>query len=205
MAEPIIWREPESFAAGDTLVFRRYFADFQADAGWSLEYVISGAVTPISFISAADGTVHVITVAAADTAGWLPGSYTLAGYAVNGAERHQIYEGPLTILPNLPQQAGDVDTRTFAEKMVAKYEALLLQIADSNLTQSHVGETRFSYEAQEKIRTEHGYWTQVRSQEVAMARAREGRPTGRKIKPVMHVMSPGPAIGQQFVGGYKGW
>ena len=199
------WREPEEIAAGDTLTFNRRLSDYPATDGWSLLYVLRGGAQDIEFTSTADLDTHSITVPAATTAAWLPADYILAGYAVNADQRFQVYEGPLTVAPNLPA-APEQNVKTFAQQMVENLEAVMLGKAGGDLLESRIGETQFRYLSPEQLRVEHGYWVTVRNHELAMIRAASGRPTGRKIRPLFRVQSQQPSVGMFGKGtGYLGW
>lgn len=188
-------REPEEFCAGDTLAFTRTLPDYPAP-DWTVTYELVGNNAPrIEFVSTASNLDHSITVDAATTAAWLPGTYLLVGYASNGTERHRIYYGQLRVYPNQEAAAGNEDARTFAQKMVDMLEGLLL--SKGGLLESRVGDSLFRYESLEQVRTEHGYWLGVRRQEIAKQRAKEHRPTGNKIRPRMNIA----AAGQVFGGG----
>lgn len=200
-------REPDELAQGDTLAFTKSLGDYPASAGWSLVYEMRGQGQDIEFSSTASGDDHVLGVAAVATAQWLPGGYVLAGYAVNTTgERHQIYEAPFVVGQNLQGAPGEIEVKTFAQKMIEQIETAMLAKAGDDLAASQVGDSRFQLLTPEQLRTEHGYWKQVRANEVALQRAKEGKPTGMKIKPRVNVMSTGPLIGMQiWRGGYGGW
>lgn len=191
----LLCREPLEFAAGDTLSFERAFSSYPASQGWVLDYEMRGTGNasgqPISFQSVADGDDHAVIVPAATTAGWLAGSYTLAGYAVNNSssQRHQIYEGQLSVKTNL-QTAGGSDVQpTFAQQMVQMLESIL--IGKNDLTESRIGETIFRYESIIAVRQEHGYWKSVRRNEIAIERAKAGLPAGNITRPVINITSLG--------------
>lgn len=188
------WREPAEFAAGDSLIFERCLSDYPAPV-WSIDYEMRGGAQAINWTTVADGSNHFTNIAKATTAAWLPGDYTLAGYVGNGTERHQIYQGPCTILPNVPLEAGNEPQQTFAQTMLANLEAVMLGKAGADLLESRIGETQFKYMSQADLRTEHGYWSMVRKNEIAKENARMGRPTGNNIRPVMRVKQGSFTVG----------
>lgn len=192
-----LWREPQEFAAGDTLSFSRSLDDFRASQGWSLKYDMRGGSQPIEFISTATNDDHKILVLPAVTATWLPGDYTLAGEAINSGtgETHQIYLGYITITPNLSAMAGNAPAQTFAQQMLAQIEEVLLAKASGDLLESQVGDSRFKFLSMEELRTEHGYWKSVRANEIAIQNAKMGRPTGNKIRPRMNITGYAPQLG----------
>lgn len=201
------WQEPLKLTQGDTLTFQRFLSDYQPPA-WQLTYEIRGGSQVIEFLSTPSGNNHLIMVPAATTAGWLPGDYVMAGYAINSGtgERVQFYYNALPIYSNLAGSPGNLPTQTFAQKMLATIETVLLAKATGDLISSAVGDTRFQYLTMEELRTEHGYWKQVRANEVAKLNAKMGRPTGYKIRPRTNVTAPGPSVGMfPPFSGYYGW
>lgn len=193
MSQVIACREPQEFAAGDTLSFRRRLAKFPPTDGWSLKYEMRGGAQPIEFVSTADTTPdsHLVNVAASVTSLWLPAEYNLAGYAINGGERHQIYFAPLLVSEDLSAAPGDEDQRTFAQKMVEQLEATMLAKAGDDLARSAQGDTGFWYLTPEQLERSHAYWTRVRRNETAKENAKNGRATGYRTRPLFRVVPSG--------------
>lgn len=196
MALPTLWREPQEFAQGDTLSFSRKLCNFPATDGWSLTYELRGGSQPIEFTSTATNQDHTILVDAATTATWLPGDYTMAGYAIKATERHQFYLATIVITPNFPQVLGNAPEKTFAQKMIEQLEEAMLSKASGDLKSSAVGDTRFEFWTMEEMRSEHGYWSQVRKNEIAIQNAKMGRPTGNKIQARFNVTGWGGNLGR---------
>jgi hypothetical protein len=195
------WREPITVAAGDTVSFTRKLYEYPASQGWNLDYEIRGGAEPISFQSTPNGDLHVIYLAPAVTALWLPGQSYMAGYASNGTDRERIYCGELTIAPNLEGARGDLPIKTFAQRMVEKLERVMEGTADSTLLESRIGETQFKFLTPQQLTWWHGYWKGQRRQEIAKERAQNGLPTGNKIRPVARVCFSGGGLG---VGQFRG-
>lgn len=188
-----ITREPIELCSGDTLSFTRTLSNYLPSAGWSLKYELRGGNQVIEFVSTASGSSHLISVPAIDTANWISGEYVLFGYAINGAQRNQIYEGSVTINLDAPASLGNVPVKTFAQKMVEALEAQLLVVTAGGvgLKSSRIGETMFEYQTYEELNRMHGYWVGVRANEIKRERAKMGLPTGNKIRPVMRVTNTG--------------
>lgn len=95
---------PESFEAGTTQTYRRNFADYPADAGWTLKLHLAGASVR-TITAVADGTDFVMTIAAGDTAGaFAAGVYKWGERVSNVAgEVYQIAAGVVTVEPNLAE------------------------------------------------------------------------------------------------------
>lgn len=195
------WKEPSQITQGDTVKFKKKLTDYPATDGWSLLYAIRGNGQEISFTSTADVDTHVISVDESVTALWLPAEYELQGFAVKTDEQHQIYEGSLTISANLATAPADLDTRTHAQKMLASIEAELEKCAKNILLSTTVeGTTVLRERRMELLRVRQSY-LQERRGEIAVENARNGKPTGRKIKTVLSITPPGSIAGSQFGAG----
>ncbi len=193
MSLVVACREPQEFAAGDTLSFRRTLGLYSPTDGWSLKYEMRGGAQPIEFESTADNGSHLVNVLPAVTSGWLPAEYNLSGYAVHApdGERHQIYFAPIVVLEDQVAAPGDEDQRTFAQKMVEQLEATMLAKAGDDLARSAAGDTGFWFLTPEQLRAEHAYWTLVRRNEIKKQRAKSGRPTGNVTRPFFNVAPSG--------------
>jgi hypothetical protein len=107
--------EPLSVRSGDSVSWTRDEATYTPAAGWTLNYRLipaSGAAIDVATTGA--GSTFTVSLAAATTAAWAAGSYTLAGMASKGAERVTVFTGTLSVLPNLATAAA-FDPRTAAE------------------------------------------------------------------------------------------
>lgn len=195
------WKEPSQITQGDTVKFKKKLTDYPATKGWSLVYAIRGNGQDISFTSTTDVDTHVIEVDESVTQDWLPADYLMQGFAVKSDERNQIYEGSLTILPNLQTASPDKDTRTHAQKMLASIEAELEKCAKNILLSTTVeGTTVLRERRMELLRLRQSY-LQERRGEIAAENARNGKPTGRKIKTVLSITPPGSIAGSEFGAG----
>lgn len=93
-------QEPDSFIAGDTVKWKISLSDYKASAGWVLKYALRGAGT-INLTATQSGDDHLITIAAATSAGYTAGSYEWMAYVEKDEERTTLYSGYTTIKPNL--------------------------------------------------------------------------------------------------------
>jgi hypothetical protein len=117
--------EPTSVTAGDTLTWRRSLPDYPASAGWVLSYALANADGLITITATADGDDHLVSVAAATSAGYLPGEYAWQSYVTKSADRYMVDRGALTILPNLATQGAGFDLRTPTKVALDKIDAWL--------------------------------------------------------------------------------
>jgi len=72
--------EPTSIIAGDTLSWQISLSDYPATSGWTLKYKAVCAAGYFAITSTASGADHVVSVAKATTAAYIPGIYTLTRY-----------------------------------------------------------------------------------------------------------------------------
>lgn len=188
-------REPELFASGDSLVFQRYLPGYRPADGWSLHYTVTapdGALLA-AVSSTANGDWHVVEednfLATVDAAYPFPVAAVLAGYAINGDARHQIYYGQLTLTPNLGDGTDDTaaagePVKTEAQQMLETLRAALLDAYKVVYQEVNLSGSKVVWANITKLREELAYWKEVRRNEVAMERARAGRPTGMQSVPV---------------------
>jgi hypothetical protein len=200
-------REPDYINAGDSVMFERSLPAYPASQGWALHYTIIGLGAQVSFVSTADGDSHAILVPAATTALWLPADGAiLAGEVVNAntGEAHQIYYLSCPVRPNLQNAPPDQPALTFIQKVILALEELYLQKSTDDLLVAQVGDSRFQYESKSEVFDALCKARAHRRVEVAKQRARMGKPSARRILPVLSITPPGPLFGQQWPGGYIG-
>lgn len=204
-------REPLELSSGDSIVFTRIFSLFRASLGWSLIYEVQGlGGAGFSFTSTANVDSHSISVSSTTTSLWPAGEALLVGYAVNptliaGGERTTIYRGALTIRPNFAAATDNPPpVQTFAQQMLAALEIQLLALAKLAMVETRSQDALFRFTQIETLRAEHGYWSQVRQQEIAKERAKAGLPTGNMILPRMNILFSGQPAGRNLYNGYYG-
>lgn len=117
--------EPAAFTVGDTLQFRKSFADYKASEGWALSYQLRNAAAAIS-INASTYNVHdfEVLVAASATASYTAGTYAWAAYVTKASERHEVGRGTMVLQPNLAA-AGAADRRSHVKKVLDAIEAVV--------------------------------------------------------------------------------
>jgi hypothetical protein len=104
-----------SHVAGDTLAYSVSLADYPAST-WVLHYRLTprfnGAA--VTFDATASGDTHAVSVAAATTAGWVPGDYAVGAWVTSGTERYTVdsESGQITVKPNPATLTVGTDTRS---------------------------------------------------------------------------------------------
>lgn len=196
------WREPSELTQGDTIGFTRRLPLYPATDGWSLLYALRGNGQDIEFVSSPDSSDHAVEVASSITELWLPAEYQLEGWATKtDGTRKQIYLGSLLIRPDLATAAPDIDVRTHAQKMLQSIEEQLELCAKNILLDTTVEGTRVLREKRLELLQMRQKYIQERRGEVARENAKNGKPTGRKIKTVLSIMPPGSTAATQFGAG----
>lgn len=187
-------REPVVFTSGDTLSFQKALVDFPASDGWSLEYflyTLAGKDTDLVIESdpASDGSSeHLISInnfAAALAAG----TYLLAGFAVKaGGERHQIFNGQLTLQPNLPAGADVPSQKWFEQEMVDLLEASLRRLYANELTETDVQRVKIVRANREEVQAQHAIWTERLNNRKRIESVKNGGRAGDVVMPVFRIM-----------------
>lgn len=157
MAAPVPTSEPTRFSAGDTLLFTRSLADYPADV-WTLNYKIVNGLHAYGFTATADGTSYSVNVPKSSTEEWAAGSYELNGYVTGVVdsqdERHTVYTGLLTILPN-KAATQPIEFRSWAQQALAAIEsAIILDAGRGGMLEYSINgrSFRYSFEQATKLR-----------------------------------------------------
>ena len=133
---------PSTFTAGDTFACTIPAGDYPASEGWALTWVavLPGTATPpspITVTSTAQGSDHVLSVDAATTKGWAPGTWRWQLRAVKGLLTHTVGESQLVIRPDFTSGA---DVRTHAEKCLDAITACIEGRVDDPVAQYRIGD-----------------------------------------------------------------
>lgn len=174
--------EPLKVRAGDTWSWRRDdLSDYPAPT-WALYYRLKNAAANISIAAAANGTGHLVTVAAATTLTYTAGTYQWVAYVEFGTERHSVDEGTLLVLPAFAN-SNPLDARSTARKILADLMAAYESYASNRglVKQYTIGNRSMTFNAPEEILTQINYWRAEVAREDMAERARNGIGTGNKL------------------------
>jgi len=190
----ILKREPEVFAAGDTLEFQRYLPAFLPSQGWSLHYTLTATtqnpqkVADIYSTASPDGSTHCISVVGFGQA--LPmGDYVLAGSLVKAAtancvaQREQFYLGSLTLLPDLADGAAGGTVQTQAQRMVILLSKKLEELETQSLQETDVQRSRFLIEKRNEVQSRLFTWQEKRNYEVKQEKRKNTGMDPNRIAP----------------------
>ena len=117
--------EPLTFTAGDTLTWSKSFSDYKASEGWVLSYLVANTESTFTITAASAGDGFLITQTSEATAEWPAGDYTWHAFVTQGAERHTVGYGSLTVHPNYAIHTSGIDARSHVKKVLDALEAML--------------------------------------------------------------------------------
>lgn len=136
--------EPDSFVAGDTVLWSRTLCDYSPADGWVLKYALRGSgVVDVTATANPANTGWDITIPSASTGGLNAGTYQMIGWVELAGEVHTIYgQDSVTVTPNL-FTAGAGDLQSSEEKELALIndriqEALATDIESYSIAQRSV-------------------------------------------------------------------
>ncbi len=135
--------EPLSARAGDTWKWTRTLADYPAPT-WVLKYRFKNATGYFEITAAASGTDHAVTVTAATTAAYVPGTYTWMAWVEPGAEKYTVDTGTLVVDPDYRASTAAYDGRSHARKMLDAIEAWL-EARDVAVAEYEIAGRRMKY------------------------------------------------------------
>lgn len=122
-------QEPTTVTAGDTIQWQIALPDYPATGGWALKYALRGSAGVINITSAASGADHLVSVTAAASSPWAPGTYHYTKYVEKGEgaslERVTLGSGTITVERNWAAVTTAVDTRSHARKVLDAIEAVI--------------------------------------------------------------------------------
>ena len=179
MAEPKAY-EPEKLTSGVTWKWKKTISDYPASE-WTLTYYLrKDGATATSFSAAADGDTHLVTVAAATTAGYAAGVYDIIGVVVKAAEKYVVFDGIFEVLTN-PATAGAYDPRTHARRVLDLIEAAMEGRIPNGMESYTIGGRSINKIPLNQLRELYEKYAQDVRQEVQAERLANGRRSGKNI------------------------
>lgn len=179
MTTEIATREPAKFAAGDRVQWQRTLDDYPAGT-WTLAYYLLNASGRIAITASAQGTDHLVDVAAATTKAWAAGFYDVQGYVTSGSDRRLAWSGRIEILPNFAL-AGSLDYRSHARRVLEAIEAVLESKATGDQLEYTIGSRSLKKMTHEElIRVRGRYKAEVEQEDIA-ERIANGLGGGNKV------------------------
>lgn len=195
--EPIQWKEPLRFRAGDTLKFQRSFNEFLPSDGWSITYTLTkiggGGSTPaFQFTTVSDQTQQFHTVDLLNFGqGIANGDYILSGElvcAVGGAypgERKSCYYDKLILNADLQDGLGDSNALlSFPEKMIKSVEERIALLGQQIVQSSNLQRNEIMFMQMEKLMNERDQWREEIQQTENLRGIANGDGSRNNLRPV---------------------
>jgi hypothetical protein len=194
-AVPIVWREPETFVSGDTLLFQRNLPNYLPSDGWAINLTVTqntpaGASLAVEAQSTPDATNRYHCFNTANFCDGLDdGIYILSEEVINAAgnpalniaagAKHQIYyRDDFTVMADLADGLASGPVLTEAQQMLAALFDSYKQLIKLKFAETEDLRSRFKLQDQQQIRQEIMYWKEMRMNEIQHERVRNGRPPG---------------------------
>lgn len=180
MSATISTVEPQRVTAGDTIQWTKEIPDYPPGQ-YTLKYVFRG---PSNFevTAATSGTLHLVTITAAVSAGFVPGDYFWQSYAESGSTRFTQARGRLTILENLAAVTDEgFDGRSQARKILEAIRAVILKKASRVQEEYEVDGVRVKDIPPEQLIVLEIRYSSIVQSEESQESIDIGRPSRRKI------------------------
>jgi hypothetical protein len=179
-------QEPATLRAGDTWAWSRTLTDYPAGVAplWTLKYRFKNAAGGFEVVATANGSDYAISVAAATTATYAPGSYSWMAWVEGGtSEKYTVDTGVIAVNPDYRSGTASavLDDRTHAAKMVTAIEAWL-ESRDSSVAEYQIAGRMMKYiPIAELVKLRNRYKLEAASQANASLFP-DGEGAGRKIQ-----------------------
>ena len=172
MAYDIPTVEPTAIRAGTSLIFTRDYSDYDP-ATWTLTYyLVSPTEAPITITATEVDEEFKVSEAYTVTATWPAGEYLMTGFVTNGTEKHQVYQGRITIYDAITG-AESLEFKSRAEQIVAKLEEAILTSSGSQVISYSINGRSFTYQNKSEALTDLKYWRGVVATENNMGKQRK--------------------------------
>lgn len=165
--------EPTRITAGDRVQWTHDDSD-RTPTSWTLTYSLLKAGCDRIDITASDngdGT-HLVSVAAATTAGWEPGEYKWQRHLTNGVIRETTGEGWIEIQPDYA--TATVDPRSSVKKTLDALQAVRENKATGDQLSMSIQGRSISRMSWEEINAAHNHFKRLFDNEVAKERSDRG-------------------------------
>ena len=177
MAYTVPYDEPESFAAGDRVQWKRSFSTYPISEGWSLVYYLRGNFGggQIDITAATSGTDFSVDLSPTVTGDYVPGLYYWQAFVTKSGDRKPVDSGQITISRNLAGETQPVDSRTHARKCLDSIQAVMEGRAtrdDLSYTLQAVGRSVEKMPIKDLLAFRDYYLTEVQAEEAAAAGGR---------------------------------
>lgn len=182
--------EPTEVTAGDTVKWRREdLSEHYPASLWTLKYYGYGLKGQLQvdggpITASADGDDFEVNVAAAASAAWQPGDYTLEGYVTEIAtnERYRVFKSTVKVLVNPAELGSDFhDDRSFAKTCLDSIEGEMERRAGRSDRSYSIAGRNLEYMTMKELQDARARFKQEYEAEVAAVNIANGKASGRRI------------------------
>lgn len=170
--------EPAKLYIGMDATWTESVPEYPATDGWTLKYSLTNASYQVSLSSTAEGSDHVISIAAADTSTWHAGNYYYTKYAESATEKFVIAQGQIQIIASV---LAATDRRSHAQKMLDAIEATLESRATKEQLSLSIANRSIQYLTIEELTKARSYYKELVKAETNQDKINAGEQTGNKI------------------------
>ena len=143
--------EPKKFVRGESQSWTRTFADYDPTI-WSLNYHFVNEVDLVTVTTTDNGNGAFLAVLTpTDSVKFGTGTYHWQAVATKTDEEKVVATGVCEIVGSFKDARAGFDTRSTAERILAKIETLLLETAGNGETAFAVDGTSFTFESKAEL------------------------------------------------------
>lgn len=170
---------PAQLTAGDTWTWERSLVDYPASDGWTLAYGIVGeqVLEWDAGWCTTEGSLHVVAIPMAFTAGLAAGSHRFVEYVTKGSERFTLGTEVRMVAPD-PSQFSGGEGVSWARRMVRKIRAFLEGHVEDGIQYEMVGTRQLQHIPLNELRP----FLAALEAKVARERAAKAGPLGRPVR-----------------------
>lgn len=121
-------KEPVEFNAGDTVQFKKQYADFPVSE-FELTYYLNGAQT-YSWESTTSGSEFLIDIPSSETEEYVAGEYVITGVVSDGTDRFTVYSSRIKINQNPASVTQPYEARSYNEQLLDAIREVLKGASD---------------------------------------------------------------------------
>lgn len=163
MAVSIPTQEPETITRGQTVKWTKSLNDFSASDGWILTYAFApvDGGNPISWTASADGSNHLVEIAAETSLTFPTNDYFGQGYVEKDGERYIVYTGALTIGEYFGDYIGTgnaPDSRSKARKILNFIDDSFEKIVKKQVVRTTIEGVSLEFRSLKELMEARNYW-----------------------------------------------
>jgi hypothetical protein len=153
MAVETLTGTPQSFTAGDTVIFTESFSDFPVST-WVGTFVVSVDGNPLSTTGTTSGDLFLFSLSSTVTSGITPGRHLFAHHVTSGGQRATAKTGTIEVMPNIAAQI----LPTFAQTQVTLLEACVTKLNKSPNVSVNFGGQTYTRHSISELRAQMTFW-----------------------------------------------